>query len=246
MKYRINQYLAKHLSLSRRKAEDYIIQGRVKTNGKFAVLTTQVMKGDTVEVFFEGGWRLLSYCEIENNQTILFYKPPFTLTAKKRDGGKRTIYDCLPKIYRSLKPAGRLDYLSEGLLVLSSDGLLINKLTHPKYGHTKTYLVNIDKKFTESERKKLEEGVVLDNYKLQPTKITYASDITLKNYSYLQLSLKGYWYLFQLDEGRNNQIRKMCKSGGKKVNRLIRVEQGPHQITRPLYEQGVLEISQPH
>jgi 23S rRNA pseudouridine2605 synthase len=246
MPYRINQYLAKHLPLSRRSAEKYITQGLVKINGKQAALNTLVEEKDTVEVFFQQNWKKLAYSDNKENQTILFYKPPFAITGKKRDSDKKTIYNYLPKIYHSLNPAGRLDYLSEGLLILSNDGLLINELTHPKFGHTKTYLVNIDKRFSEKERKSLERGVILDNYKLRPIQITLTSNTMLKKYSFLKLNPKGYWYFFALSEGRNNQIRKMCKLVDKKVYRLIRIRQGKYELSPKLFKNGIIEAVSTH
>jgi 23S rRNA pseudouridine2605 synthase len=228
---RINKYLAGVLGLSRRGVEDEIRDKRVKINGTLAELFSQVEETDNVEILDEGKWK--SIAKTQGDTTVLMYKPIFCVTTRQDEYDRKTIYDFLPAIYRELKPAGRLDYMSEGLLVLSNNGDHIFELTHPSNGTIKTYLVGISGQFRDQEIREMSAGIVVDDYNLNGVKVTpYTSD----QYDFLGISTSLTWYLFELSEGRNNQIRKMCNYFGQKVQRLIRVKHGKYELTKELYK----------
>lgn len=135
---RINKFVAASTGMSRRAADQAIRESRVTVNGRPASLGDAVNSADHVSV---DGQTIELPAE---SLTILLHKPVGYVTS--RDGqGSRTIYDLLPDEYRSLKPVGRLDKDSSGLLLLTSDGELANQLTHPRYAKTKMYQITLDK-----------------------------------------------------------------------------------------------------
>jgi pseudouridine synthase len=134
-----------------------------------------------------------------------------------------------------------LDFLSEGLLVLSPNGHLIFSLTHPKFKTAKSYLVGLSKPLTPKQISQAASGtMVIDDYKLNPVKI---EPINLAKFKYLNLETRLFWYQFSLSEGRNRQIRKMASTFGNCVLRLIRVQHGPFRITPEIVKRGYLLTS---
>jgi 23S rRNA pseudouridine2605 synthase len=241
---RINQYLAYNINISRRKADEYISKGKVLINGVKAQLGEQVKDGDVLEYFDIKANKIKLEVNLlkDKNQSILFYKPIFCLTSKFDPEKRKTIYDFLPKTFHHLKPAGRLDYMSEGLLVLSNDGDQINELTHPKFNKNKVYFVAVKLPLAEKDLKQFAQGFVIDDYTLNPVLVSRLKDDDLINYSYLNLQPDLFWYSFELSEGRNNQIRKMILVKGQKVQRLIRVKQGNYSMSKELKIKKILPI----
>jgi pseudouridine synthase len=236
---RLNQFLAKHLGISRRQADTWITDQKVKLNQKPSVLGQKVdLETDTVEIFLNNGWQNIT--QVLKDKTILFYKPIFCLTTRFDPEKRKTIYHFLDQKYHSLKPAGRLDYMSEGLLVLSSNGDLIQQLTHPKFSHTKEYLVSLKNPFNKDLKDKLEKGIELDNYVLNPVKVEEFKNF--EEFEYLKLNRQHLWYKFTLSEGRQNQIRRICELDNQKVLRLIRIKQGQFEISKELYQKRVIDI----
>jgi len=232
---RINQYLAKQLGISRRKADQWIQQGLVKVNSTPAILGTVIQPTDQVEVYTPKGWQNVSP-QSETNKIVLMYKPPKTMTTRFDPQGRKTIYDLLPSNLKNYKPVGRLDFMSEGLLILSQNGHLIFALTHPKFKTQKVYLVGLIKALTTEQIALAQSGTMeLDNYLLNPVKIASAE---LKQYQFLGLPRQHYWYTFTLSEGRNRQIRKMVHYFHNSVVKLIRVSHGPFQLTPEIYRRG--------
>jgi len=136
---RLNKFIAENTGVSRREADEMISSGKVTINGETAVLGRQVSETDEVSV--DGK-------PVKNrggHVTIILNKPVGVLSSRRSQGGDKTVYDLLPTEYKSLKTAGRLDKDSSGLIILSSDGDLIQQLTHPKYEKTKVYQVELDK-----------------------------------------------------------------------------------------------------
>ncbi|GAB4143421.1 MAG: pseudouridine synthase [Patescibacteria group bacterium] len=239
---RINQYLAYCLGISRRKAEEPVLNGQVKLNGQVVKdLFTKVEEGDRIEFLEKGQWKSLAK---KSAETILVYKPTFCVSTKSDPQGRRTIYDVLPKKYQHLKNAGRLDFMSEGLLVLSSNGQLVQELTHPRHNHIKIYLAGLNKPFSSENLKRINtEKIILDEYELQPVKVEeFNLNSNQEQTKYLKLSEKLYWYRFTLTEGRNLQIRKLCQMYGTGVTRLIRIQQGKFELTPDLVEQKIIEV----
>lgn len=204
---RINKYLADAGITSRRKAENLVLEKRVKINGKIITeLATDVKPNDMVFVDNK---------QIFTQQVFEYYmlnKPKGYLSTASDDRGRKTVLD-LVKTDTRIYPVGRLDYDSEGLLLLTNDGELTNKLTHPKHNISKTYLVNINSNITKKELETLQKGVVIDGYKLHECKIF------VKEISEGQTKMEVVIF-----EGRNREIRKMFESIGKKVVFLKRIK----------------------
>lgn len=236
---RVNKYLAHHLGISRRQADVLIDQQQVRVNGKITRLGDKLESGD--EICYKN---LSKWVKIQPkiSGTILYYKPIFTLVSRKREGAKKTIYDHLPSQYRTYKPAGRLDYMSEGLLVLSEDGDLIYSLSHPRNETEKRYIVGLQKKFSLQDIKDFQLGVHIDGYHLRPVEVFSLTDRDSQFYSFLNMDASKFWYIFVLREGRNNQIRKMCKLKGNSVFRLIRSEHGPFKLSANLKKNKIIVV----
>ncbi len=237
---RINQFLAKSLGISRRSADELIESRRVKIDGVHAEFHNKVDENVKVTLLDNNEWGEIK--SVDKNETVLFYKPIFTITAKKEQFDRRTIYDSVPPRYHKLKPAGRLDYMSEGLLVMSNDGELLQKLTHPKHKHVKVYLVGLMKRLLSKEIEELQKGITVDDYKLNTVEIEKMTKGSMEKYDYLKLQEKLQWYQFTLTEGRNNQIRKMCEYAEQKVQRLIRIKHGEYEMSEDLRTKKVIKI----
>ncbi len=236
---RINQYLAHQLGISRRQGDEIIKKGEVKIGGNLCNLFDQVSAGSVVEYYnHQKGWTKIS--EETEFKTILFYKPIFTVTTRSDEFKRKTIYSFLKSSYFSFKPAGRLDYLSEGLLVLSQDGELINKLTHPSFGTKKRYLVALKQALEPNQIKEMQKGLTILETKLNPVSVKQLDPS--KEWAFMKPEPKHVWYEFTLTEGKNNQIRQMCEYFGQKVLRLIRIQHGPYLLTEELLEKKILKV----
>jgi len=240
---RINQYIAKHTGISRRSGDELVAAGGVKVNGEVARPGIQVKAGDVVEYLTKGRWRTVTSSGTEDggDTVLLMYKPVRVMTTHDDPQGRNTVFDVLPARYGSFKTAGRLDYMSEGLLVLSANGHLILSLTHPKFKTRKTYLVGLNKKLHESFLIKAIRGdLVIDGYRLNAVEVREA-DAT--EYGYLKLSRSSHWYQFTLTEGRNRQIRKMVELDRCSVTRLIRIAHGPFRLNPEIVHKGFIETT---
>jgi len=262
---RLNQFLAKSLGISRRQADELIEHGDVEVNGELGQFHTQVPEtGANVRLFQKDKWTDI-YGK-KRGSTIVMYKPIFTLVTKTDPQKRQTVYHILPPKYHDLKPAGRLDYLSEGLLVLSDNGDFLNKLSHPSHETEKKYLVGLDQPLTPDHIKKMEVGgIELDEYQLVPVKVqpvsftplhvhepkaqtknkrpTKAADsVDLSEFRFLKPQRNFTWYQFTLKEGRKNQIRRMCEVFGYRTLRLVRIEHGGYRLDEKLYRQHFYEV----
>ena len=235
---RLNQFLGKNLGISRREADEWIEKSLVRVDNQSAVLGQKITEQQEVEAFLNNHWQNLN--QNLKNTTILFYKPIFCLTTRSDPQKRKTIYNFLPKKYYNLKPAGRLDYMSEGLLILSNNGNLIQQITHPKFNHTKEYLVALKTEFDKNLQKKLKIGVELDNYLLNPVEVELFKNF--EKFKYLKLNPDYCWYKFTLTEGRQNQIRRICELSNQKVLRLIRIKHWKFTVDQNLYKQKFKEV----
>lgn len=203
---RINKFLASSGLASRRKAEDYVKQGRVTVNGKVIdSLAFDVSEKDKVMV--DG-----NLVGIQNYTYIMLHKPKGYITSMHDDKGRKIVTDLLPQEYKNLKPVGRLDYDTEGLLILTNDGDLANRLTDPNAEIAKTYMAKIEGKITESQLAVIRAGVVIDGVRLKKCK----AKITEEGDNYTKVEVK-------ITEGKNRQIRKMFDAVGVNVSFLKRV-----------------------
>lgn len=203
---RINQYLAKATGMSRRGADEAIAEGRVTINDKVVTLGSTVGTNDTV--FLDGNTVSLA----AQTTTIMLNKPVGYVCSREGQGSK-TVYDLLPEDLHNLKPVGRLDKDSSGLLLLTNDGELANKLTHPRYNKEKVYEVGLDKNLAKPDRRAIEEGVQLND---GPSK--------------LGLSGEGPKWTVTMSEGRNRQIRRTFDALGYTVKKLHRTNFGDYGL----------------
>lgn len=234
---RLNQYIAKHLGISRRKADSLIQAGEVRVDGKPADFGVRILEDGLVEVFVGGSWKKLQ-SQDQSTRVLLVYKPKRVVTTASDPQGRTTVFDMLPREYRTFKTAGRLDYMSEGLLVLSENGHLILSLTHPKFKTQKRYLAGLVRPLRPKDVRLAAGGLMeLEGYRLNPVLIQPASVI---RYAFLRPEPNLYWYEFVLSEGRNRQIRKMAKLFDNTVSRLIRVGHGPFELSESLVKKGYL------
>lgn len=204
---RLNKYIASSGLCSRRKADELIEQGVVSVNGKIVKeLGFLVQEKDKIFV----NKKLIRPVKHEYYK---FYKPAGYITTCDDEKGRKTIYDLLPESLYGLKPVGRLDRESTGLLILTNDGELINQLTHPSIKVPKIYIVSVDAKVSRNELEKLANGV-----EIEPGKIAYA-DISV-----LEIDNKHTLMQITLYQGMNRQIRKMFETIGYEVKTLKRIQ----------------------
>ena len=205
---RLNKYLSTAGVSSRREADRLIEQGRVKVNGKIVqILGSKVEKNkDRIEV--DG-----KTVEVTQKKVyVLLNKPPKFLVTLKDPFQRPTIKDLLPKLNTRLFPVGRLDFDSEGLLLMTNDGELTNRLIHPRYEIKKKYLVKIKGHPEKVQISKLERGIPIDGKKTAPAKIFPVSS-----------SPKRSLYEVELHEGRKREIRRMFEAIGFQVILLRRI-----------------------
>ena len=206
---RLNKFIASSGICSRRKADELIESGVVFVNGKKVTeLGFLVQDKDKVVV----NQKLIKPVKHEYYR---FYKPAGYITTADDEKGRKTIYDILPENLNHLKPVGRLDKDSTGLLILTNDGDLINQLTHPSIKIPKVYLVSVDSVVHPHELEQMAAGI-----EIEPGKKAYA-DITVleadKKHTYMQITLY---------QGMNRQIRKMFEYFGHEVKTLKRIQHG--------------------
>ena len=209
---RLQKYLASAGIASRRKCEELILQGKIEVNGKVVTeLGTKVNEKDIIK--YNG--RIVK--PEEEKVYILLNKPIGYVTTAHEQFGRDKVLDLI-KINKRIVPVGRLDMYTSGALILTNDGELVNKLTHPKNEIDKTYNVTLKGKITEQEIEKLKTGVIIDNeYLTKPAKVKILKIDETKNISRIQITIH---------EGKNRQIRKMCEAIDKKVIALHRSKIG--------------------
>lgn len=213
---RLNKYVAHQLGISRREADARIEQGRVHINGKVATLGNIVTPGrDTISID-----KTTLQNAPKRSTYVLMNKPVGYVCSRKQQGASPTIYDLLPHHMQHLKVAGRLDKDSQGLLLLTDDGDMIFRLTHPKFAKQKIYEVGLNKPLNETARRQIEAGVVLEDGK-SAFEVTPLASRRLPNR-----------YKVVMYEGRNRQIRRTFKALGYSVTHLERTKFGPYTLNQ--------------
>lgn len=208
MEERLQKFLANQGICSRRKAEEYIKEGLVKVNGKVVKELGIKINPSKDEIMFDGR-------KVENTDKkvyILLNKPIGYITTTKDQFGRGTVLD-LVKIKEKVLPVGRLDMYTSGALILTNDGDFIYRVTHPKYEIEKTYNVTVNGIISNEEIKMLENGVKIDDYISGKAKVRILKIDKEKNISRIEITIH---------EGKNREVRKMCKAIGKKVLALHR------------------------
>lgn len=210
---RINKYIASCGVASRRKAEELIISGRVTINGELIteLSTTVDETKDIVEV--DG----LPINQEEKKVYIILNKPEGYITTVKDQFDRPSVLDILKDVEERVYPVGRLDYETSGLLILTNDGDLTYKLTHPKHEVEKTYLAMVNGIISPEEKRRFENGLQIEDYTTAKAKLKIVKADEEKNYSVCKITIH---------EGRNRQVRKMCKAIGHPVRNLRRIQMG--------------------
>ncbi len=212
---RLQKYIALCGVASRRTAEEFITAGRVRVNGKLITELGAKIDPDCDKVSLDG--KKLHY--EEKKVYLMLNKPKGYVTTAKDNFDRKTVLDLIPKELGRVYPVGRLDYDSEGLLLLTNDGDFTFLLTHPKHEIKKSYLVLISGQISDDSLSALEKGVMIDDKKTMPAKVT------LKHREAARSIL-----IITISEGRNRQVRKMCAAVGHEVLRLCRVAEGSLQL----------------
>lgn len=208
---RLNKYIASTGLCSRRKADELIVDGKVRVNDSVITeLGFYVREKD--RVFVEG-----KLVKPQQLQYYRFYKPAGYITTSDDEKGRKTIYDVIPEELRSLKPVGRLDKDSTGLLILTNDGDLINEMTHPSIKVPKVYMVTINGRFTASNAEEMLNGITITTDSGEE-KIAYAETLPI------EVSNKSSVVQVVLYQGINRQIRKMFAKLGFEVEVLKRIQ----------------------
>jgi len=194
---RINRYLAWKKQSTRRGADELIEQGKVFINGKKAILGDKVNETDLVDVRFRGAQPKYIYYA---------YNKPKGIVTHGAQGGEEDIEDILP--LKGVFPIGRLDKDSHGLMILTNDGRITDRLLNPKYDHEKEYVVKTTAKLRESFKKIMEDGVNIEGYVTKKCKVELLNDFTFK---------------IILHEGKKHQIRRMVVALRNEVSDLERI-----------------------
>jgi len=219
---RLNKYVALGTGMSRRDADNAIAEGRIVVDGVRATLGQQVDISNP-NIMYDGE----PLTPLPSVVTIMLHKPIGYVCS--RDGqGSKTIYDIIPNTYHNLKPVGRLDKDSSGLLLLTNDGTLAYELTHPSFRKEKTYEVALNRNLTTADYESLTSGILLED---GMSKLGLSNDATSK----------ANW-IVKIHEGRNRQIRRTFDSLGYKVIKLHRTQFGKYSLDN-LASGKIMEIS---
>ena len=212
MEERLQKYLAECGIASRRKCEEYILQGKVEINNNIVTELGIKINPQKDKVTFEG-----KEVKKQNKKIyILLNKPIGYVTTAEEQFGRDKVLD-LVKVKERIVPVGRLDMYTSGALILTNDGDFVYKVTHPKHEITKTYTVTLKGIVNKTEVEQLRKGVIIEDYITKPAKVKILKTDEEKDISRLEITIH---------EGKNRQIRKMCESIGKKVLALHRSKIG--------------------
>ena len=204
---RLQKYLSSCGVASRRKSEELILKGHVKVNDEIiSELGFKISEKDKVyvdDVLIKKSDKLY----------FLLYKPEKIICSVKDDKGRKTVIDLIDT-KEKIFPVGRLDYDTSGLLLLTNDGELSNKLTHPSHYVEKTYSVKVDGILSIDDTRKLEKGIIIDGVKTKKARAKIVKTDKKNNKTYIDLTIT---------EGRNHQVKKMIEALNHKVLKLKRV-----------------------
>jgi len=204
---RLQKVIAHAGVASRRKAEELILEGKVKVNGHvIKELGTKVNHHDKIEV---NGIPL----EKEEPVYFLLYKPRGVISSVSDDKGRKVVTDLFPNVTERIYPIGRLDYDTSGIILLTNDGEFANTLMHPKYQVDKAYVAKVKGIPTKETLRQLEKGIQLEDGKTAPARVKLLSLDKKKQTSIIELVIH---------EGRNRQVRRMFEAIGHEVMKLKR------------------------
>ncbi len=219
---RLHKWIATQGVASRRTAERWIALGRVEVNGVVEKTLGRQIDPTKDKVRVDG--TLLAEAA-PNHVYWMLHKPDATMTTKSDPEGRQTIYHlaALAKLPFAVNPVGRLDYRTEGVLLLSNDGELLHRLMHPKFHVPRMYDVLVPQRLTEGQLKRFSAGMRLDDGLVEPIEIKPCGT---KNMG----KSRGYWYRMVVHEGRNRLVRRLFEKLGIRIVRLVRMSYGPIRL----------------
>jgi 23S rRNA pseudouridine2605 synthase len=231
---RLQKILSQAGISSRRAAETMIRQGRISVNGRVVKELGTRADPNRDKIAIDGR-------PLHTAQTVVYLalnKPTGVVTTLSDPEGRPTVRDLLGRVRQRVFPVGRLDFHSAGLLLLTNDGELAQRLTHPRYGVRKTYRVKVKGKVTPEQIERLSKGVALRDGVSAPAQVRIVDAAERKT-----------WLEITLAEGKNRQVRRMCEAVGLPVEKLSRIAFGPLKLrkletgaVRPLTEGEVRKL----
>ncbi len=208
---RINKFIASSVGISRRNADKLIREGRISVNGK-TIYDFFDINPDKDIVELDG-----KQINLQKEQYYFaFYKPPFVLSANTDNSGKAVVCDYFKEISGKLICVGRLDYLSEGLLIVTSDGDFANKIMHPRFKIRKTYLIKTKEPLNEQTIRKLSKGANLEDGFFKPVSVKHTKD--------------PLWTVVAIDSGKNRILRRLFKYFDIPISKLKRIAIGNMEL----------------
>ena len=239
MEERLQKYLAEAGIASRRKSEEWIASGRVKVNGVVVTALGTKIDPQKDQVLFDDQPVVISG---EKKIYLMLHKPEGYVTTAKEQFGRPAVLDLVRDVKQRIFPVGRLDYDTSGLLLLTNDGELTYRLTHPKYDVDKTYIAKLYGVPDDMDLQKFRRGVMVDGRKTRPAKIRILEIEKDRRFCTAEIILH---------EGKNRQVRKMCDAIKHSVAKLKRVatvtlmlRDLPKVAYRPLTEKEVQYLKQ--
>jgi pseudouridine synthase len=206
----LQKFLADAGIASRRAAEQIILEGRIRVNGKFVRVLGTKIDPDRDEVILDG-----KIIRARKKLYIALNKPPGCVCSHNDELGRPTIYDLLPKEWQIVHSVGRLDFNSEGLIFLTNDGQFALRLTHPRYGVPKKYIATVEGKVEPTMLAEFTRGIFHGGEKLKAEKARLLGSSNSKSVVELELA-----------EGKNREVRRMFESQNVSVRKLQRVQIG--------------------
>ena len=222
---RISKVIARNTSYSRRQAEKLIDEGRVSVDGK-KIISQGMNVSENNKIFVDK--KLIN--RSTDIQIYIFHKPKGCLVTHNDPSNRKTIFDFINKKYRNLITVGRLDYNSEGLLILTNDGQLKREFELPKNNYQREYKVKIQGKVTEFIISKISKGITVKGQKYKSIEIKKINETSTYT-----------WIRMILTEGKNREIRKIFDSLNMTVTRLIRVSYGKYRLGK-LQKGGLIKV----
>ena len=222
---RLSKVIARNTSYSRRQAEKLIDEGRVSVDGK-KIISQGMNVSENNKIFVDK--KLIN--RSTDIQIYIFHKPKGCLVTHNDPSNRKTIFDFINKKYRNLITVGRLDYNTEGLLILTNDGQLKREFELPKNNYQREYKVKIQGKITDFIISKISKGITVKGQKYKSIEIKKINETSTYT-----------WIRMILTEGKNREIRKIFDSLNMTVTRLIRVSYGKYRLGK-LQKGGLIKV----
>lgn len=217
---------------SRRELETWIQMGRITINGQVAKLGDRVEATDEIKV--DGRYMNIEESYEQNTRIMIYNKPEGEICTRHDPIGRRTVFTTLPKLYgQRWVSVGRLDIKTEGLLLLTNNGELANRMMHPSYELEREYAVRVFGEVSDSTLQILRDGVMLEDGMAKFDKIVDSGG-----------TAQNHWYYVVIKEGRNREVRRLWESQNIQINRLIRIRFGDIELPRSLRPGQWLELSE--